>query len=311
MGRLLAQLVMVTVVAAGCSASDRPVPPAAAVGPAATERSVEVGAAGSGCRSRGPSLLSLGEVRWSGAGDFDGDGRRDTVTVYKPAVPAGGVESAMAFDPPNRIRIAFGAGGITDEALPESGVGMSDSVADVNEDGRDEVVIDIGGNTGFSVEFATVVACRVMVAVGPDGLPAGFGYYGHSTGYPGSVGTHCLDSDGNGRLDRVVQVASEPVGYPDVTGDGAHTSMDYWLAGPAAVDHSAWERQTYTLEAARFRLLEDTAGRYQRRDGQLELSNDLVCEPPNGPPSTSAGVALLGLAHEPDVDRVDGYLVRA
>lgn len=289
MGRFLARLLMVTVVAGGCSAApDRTVPRSGAVGPAATDTPVEVGAAGSGCRSRGPSLVSPGESRWSGQGDFDGDGHRDTVIIYQPAGPADGVESALASDPPNRIRIAFAAGGMTDEALPESGVGMSDGVVDVNEDGRDEVVIDIGGNTGFSVEFATVVACRVMVALGPDGLSAGFGYYGHSTGYPGSVGTHCLDTDGNGRLDRVIQVASEPVGYPDVTGDGAHTSMDYWLAGPVAVDHYAWERQTYTLEAARFRLLENTAGRYPRRERQLELSNELVCESPNGP-SSSAG----------------------
>ncbi len=212
------------------------------------------------------------------------------MTIYQPAGSAADV-SAGLFDPPNRIRIAFGAGGITDEEFPESGIGEVDGVVDVNGDGRDEVLVDIGGNTGLSVKFTTVVACRVMVAIGPDGLPAGFGYYGHSTGYPGSVGTHCLDSDGNGRLDRVVQVASEPVGYPDVTGDGAHTSMDYWLAGPAAVDHYAWNRQTYTLETDHFRLLEDTTGQYQRREGQLELSNDLVCQTPNGLSSTSPGDA--------------------
>jgi hypothetical protein len=289
MGKFLARLVMVTMVAGGCSAApDRTVRTSSGAGLAATDMPVAVGAAGPGCRSGGPSLVGLGKERWSGRGDFDGDGRRDIVTVYQPAGPAGGVE-ALAFDLPNRIRVVFGAGGITDEVLPDSGVGMSDGVVDVNEDGRDEVVIDIGGNTGLSVEFATVVACRVMVALGPDGLPAGFGYYGHSTGYPGSVGTHCLDTDGNGRLDRVIQVASEPVGYPDVNGDGAKTSMDYWLAGPTAVDHYTWERQTYRLETGRFRLIKGTAGRYQRQEGQLDLSNDLVCEPPHAPPASSAG----------------------
>ena len=157
---------------------------------------------------------------------------------------------------------------------------MSDGVFDINDDGRDEVMIDIGGNTGFSVEFATVVACRVVVALGPDGLTAGFGYYGHSTAYPGSVGTHCVDSDGNGRLDRVIQVASEPVGFSDVNGDGANTALDYWLGGPDSVRHYSWQRRSYALESDRFRLLDDTTGEYQRRNGQLELSNDLVCERP-------------------------------
>jgi hypothetical protein len=177
------------------------------------------------------------------------------------------------------MRIDFAAGGVTDEELPDGGTVYS--VVDVNGDGQDEVVVDLGGNTGFSVEFATVVACRVVVALGPDGLRAGFGYYGHSTGFPGSVGTHCLDADGDGRFDRVVRVASEPVGFPDVNGDGLHTTIDYGLAGPGAVDHYKWERETYTLEHAQFRLLEATAGEYRRMEGQLELSNDLVCEPPD------------------------------
>ena len=88
------------------------------------------------------------------------------------------------------MRIEFGAGGTTDEELPDGGrVG---SVIDVNGDSRDEVIVDLGGNTGSSVHFATVVACRAFVARGADGLPAGFRYYGHSTTFPGSVGTHEL-----------------------------------------------------------------------------------------------------------------------
>lgn len=134
-------------------------------------------------------------------------------------------EEPLAFSDggPYRVRIEFGAGGTTDEELPDGGtVG---SVIDVNGDSRHEVVVDLGGNTGFSVHFATVVACRAVVARAADGLPAGFGSYGQSMGVPGSVGTHCLDGDGDGRFDRVVQVSSEPVGFPDVNGDGMRTSM--------------------------------------------------------------------------------------
>ena len=207
-------------------------------------------------------------------GDFDGDSAADTVKIYRTAP---GAHDATALDLPERIRIEFAAGGVTDEELPAGG--EIESVVDVNGDGRDEVIVDLGGNTGFSVEFATVVACRVMVALGPDGLPAGFGYYGHSTAFPGSVGTHCLDGDGNGQLDQVVQVASEPV-FRDVNGDGLRNVQDRWQDGVVATDYYTWERQTYTLGAGRFRLLKSTAGRYTRDAGQLELSNDLVCERP-------------------------------
>ena len=286
MRQLWGTLTVVVSISAACSNGERVAAPPGSEA-AKTVDIVMPGAAGvRGCRER-PLLPAVGAVRGpTGRGDFDGDGRQDTVTVYQPAGQVDDLSSALVFLP-HRIRIDFGAGGATDEELPDRGtVG---GVVDVNGDGRDDMVVDIGGNTGMSMEFATVVGCRVTVPRGPDGLPAGFGYGAHSTGWPGSVGTHCLDRDGDGRLDRVVQVSSEPVGYPDINGDGAHTSMDYWLADPAVVDHYRWERQTYTLEGDRFRLLEESTGEYRRRAGQLELSNDLVCDPPNATPSDPGG----------------------
>ena len=264
--------VLVAVIASSCSDSGR-VTSSVSGNPDAARDVTRGDERGAGCTSHGPTP-AISEMDGEDFGDFDGDTWSDTVKVYR-AVP--GARDATALDLPRRIRIEFAAGGVTDEELPEGG--EIESVVDVNGDGRAEVIVDLGGNTGFSVEFATVVGCRVGVALGPDGLSAGFGYYGHSTTYPGSVGTHCLDSDGNGQLDQVVQVASEPV-FRDVNGDGLRDVRDRWHDRVTATEYYTWERETYAFEAGHFRLLKSTAGRYKRDVGQLELSNDLVCERP-------------------------------
>jgi hypothetical protein len=84
----------------------------------APEESISVSARGlgsdaggtGGCRSRGPSPVPTKDLGGTARGDFDGDGRHDTVTIYDPVGP-----------PQPRVRIEFGAGGMTDEELPDGG----------------------------------------------------------------------------------------------------------------------------------------------------------------------------------------------
>lgn len=54
--------------------------------------------------------------------------------------------------------------------------------------------------------------------------------------------------------------------------------MDYWTSGPTAAEHFSWQRRDYVPEVAEFNLVNETTGRYERSEGQLELSNNLLCD---------------------------------
>lgn len=73
-------------------------------------------------------------------------------------------------------------------------------------------------------------------------------------------------------------MSSQLVGFVDVNGDGRRTAMDYWTSGPTVGEHFSRQRRDDVPEDAEFNLVNETTGRYEHSRGQLELSNNLVCD---------------------------------
>ena len=191
----------------GATGTDRParvpVPPVAQ--PPADGRT--------GCPASGPALLPLhAHVKRSVVGDLDGDSRPDRFLLYEPS-PNPGTEFLLD-GPPPRMRVELATGAVVD--VPTEihwGGAMAVGVADVNDDGRDEVVVDpMNGATGFTVDLVAFVGCRPRPVTEPDdSLPVLYYYQNSSCCVGVTVGVECADVDGDSRTE-LVKIVTEPSG---------------------------------------------------------------------------------------------------
>src|SRR5581483_45433 len=236
-----------------------------------------------GCSFRPAQVPPVSGAVGRASGDFDGDGAPDQFVVYQPNRPGepprdDGASAGATDENPIRMRFEYAAGGVSDDEFPYPNAARVLGAVDVNGDGADEAVVDLGGATVSDAEFVTAVACRVT-GVDVDDVEA-FGYGAHSTGAPGHAGAICVDRDGDGRFDAVVAVTAVPDHWPDVDGDGQVSPGDYWQA-PDRAGPWSWTRTTWVLPpgTGAMRRAERVSGQVARAAGQAELSNTFTCGP--------------------------------
>jgi hypothetical protein len=190
-----------------------------------------------GCPTSGPVLLPPdAEVERFVVGDLDGDRRPDRFLLYEP-VPDPGTVGFVLDGPPPRLRVELATGAIIDVPTELYWRGsMAVGVADVNGDGRDEVVVDSrDGATGFTVDLVAFVGCRPRPVTEPDGaLPVLYYYQNSSCCVGETVGVECADVDGDSRIE-VVTIDEKPSG--EWSYDAYHLEGE--LALPAASGHGS------------------------------------------------------------------------
>jgi len=167
-----------------------------------------------GCPGSGPALLPLNaQAEKPVVGDLDGDNRPDRFLLYEPSPGPGTVDFDLS-GPPPRMRVELATGAIIDVPAETWRPGaMAVGVADVNQDGRDEVVVDPrDGATGFTVDLVAFVDCRPRPVTAPDGSLPTLYYYQHSNCCIGeTVGVECADLDGDLRVE-LVAIDEKPSG---------------------------------------------------------------------------------------------------
>ena len=167
-----------------------------------------------GCPSSGFALLPPdAEAEKFVVGDLDGDSRPDRFLLYEPFPDPGTIEFLLD-GPPPRMRVELATGAVVD--VPTEihwGGAMAVGVADVNDDGRDEVVVDpMNGATGFTVDLVAFVGCRPRPVIGHDGnLPVLYYYQNSSCCIGEIVGVECADVDGDSQIE-LVTIDEKPSG---------------------------------------------------------------------------------------------------
>ena len=221
--------VLVGVIGATDSAQPTPVSAPWAAHPAADEPA--------GCPAPGSSPLPLhAQAEKSVVGDLDGDTRPDRFLLYEQ-IPDPGTVEFLLDGPPPRMRVELATGEIID--LPTETLwrgAMAVGVADVNDDGRDEVVIDPrNGATGFTVDLVAFVGCRPRPVTAPDGTFPVLYYYQNSSCCIGEiVGVECADVDGDSHIE-LVTIDEKPSG--EWSYDAYHLEEDRVV--PAASGHGS------------------------------------------------------------------------
>jgi len=139
--------------------------------------------------------------------DVDGDGRVDAVRLM-----SGWRTEWSGID---KLTVRFAAGGSAAVQIPDLDEGPGDAilgVADINADGRAEVIVWTGGNTGNGGDVVTLVAHRLMIATtcaydNTDGWfrQSPLYFWAHSNSCLGwcEETTACRDVDGQPRLIRL------------------------------------------------------------------------------------------------------------
>ncbi len=138
-------------------------------GPSQSASQISVEPSGSPSESPSPSPVPCSETT-TVAGDFDGDGISDTVTVIPPSCPFEGQTSG----PDWGVDVRFGSGAAGAWALLECGPDCAPAgVADLNGDGIDELalVVDGGASTKLMnvLEIPPAEVGPAVLTVGPDG----------------------------------------------------------------------------------------------------------------------------------------------